>query len=440
MGQLKLTELTRMLLTNNMKEKITLLTAFLMLFLSNTYGLGYPYGQKDLLKNLIQLNDKGISNALNHQWTDKNAPYYGAAFDADSVVSPIRTADLLESLICAYVTPESEYYESKELLERMTIAAKQLIALQHEDGTIDLITTNFHSTPDLGFVIFPMSVAYSIIAQHGNLNYGELPLLMKKFMLKAGEALSVGGIHTPNHRWVVSAALSWLNKFFPNPKYVERIRQWLDEKIDLDPDGQYNERSTGGYSPHIDKNLIYLARNLSYDYIYEYVRKNLDMTFFFVRSNGEIATESSRRQDQYHIVKMTSYYISYLYLALHDKSSRYSGMVDYIEKTVPSNELGGMLSLFIEDPLLLRELPKPEPLPENYHKHFAYSDMVRIRKGDTDMSIITGNTSFFSYFKGNAALEAVRLSSAFFGKGQFESQKMEKVGDTYILSSSGNTD
>jgi hypothetical protein len=285
-----------------------------------------------------------------------------------------------------------------------------------------------------------MSVAYSIIAQHGNLNYGELPLLMKKFMLKAGEALSVGGIHTPNHRWVVSAALSWLNKFFPNPKYVERIRQWLDEKIDLDPDGQYNERSTGGYSPHIDKNLIYLARNLSYDYIYEYVRKNLDMTFFFVRSNGEIATESSRRQDQYHIVKMTSYYISYLYLALHDKSSRYSGMVDYIEKTVPSNELGGMLSLFIEDPLLLRELPKPEPLPENYHKHFAYSDMVRIRKGDTDMSIITGNTSFFSYFKGNAALEAVRLSSAFFGKGQFESQKMEKVGDTYILSSSGNTD
>ena len=51
------------------------------------------------------------------------------------------------------------------------------------------------------------------------------------------------------------------------------------------------------------------------------------------------------------------------------------------------------------------------------------------------MSVITNNTTFFTFFKGEAALEAVRLSAAFFGKGQFQSQRLEKEGNTYILSS-----
>ena len=60
--------------------------------------------------------------------------------------------------------------------------------------------------------------------------------------------------------------------------------------------------------------------------------------------------------------------------------------------------------------------------------------MVRIRDGEVDMSIITNNSTFFTYFKGEAALEGIRLSSAFFGKGQFVSQQLEKDGDHYILS------
>jgi len=83
----------------------------------------------------------------------------------------------------------------------------------------------------------------------------------------------------------------------------------------------------------------------------------------------------------------------------------------------------------------MQRLPEGTHLPTHYHKVFKYSDMVRIREGHTDMSIIANNTTFFTYFKGQAALEAVRLSSAFFGKGQFQSQRLEKEGDTYVLSS-----
>jgi hypothetical protein len=356
-------------------------------------------------------------------------------FDNDSIVSPIGTANLIETLTCAYVSPASEYYKSADMLQRMVIGTQALLNFQHEDGTIDLLSTNFHSTPDLGFTIYPVALAYSIIKQKGNLQYGELPALIKQYLLHAGKALSVGGIHTPNHRWVVSGALAWLQSFFPNPAYKARVEQWLAEKIDIDPDGQYHERSTAIYTPVTNRSLLILAKKMGYDKLYDPIRRNLDMTFYFVHANGEIATESSNRQDRYYHANLAGYFLAYNHMALHDRDARYWGMVRYIEETVPVKQLRYMLPYFLEDPALLEELPTATPIPTHYEKLFSYSDMARIRDGAVDMSVIASNTTFFTFFKGEAALEAMRLSSAFFGKGQFESQQMEKVGETYVLSS-----
>jgi hypothetical protein len=419
-----------------MKNKITIcLLLLLMLSVSNVKCITPPYKSRELLTQLIRLNDDDISNSLKWQWTDKNNALCGAIFDGDSIVSPNGTAHFIQKLMCSYVSPVSTWYQSKELLNRMILAANGMITLQHSDGTIDLVNANFHSTPDLGFTIYPLALAYSIMLQNKNLNYGELNSLMKRYMLKAGDALSVGGVHTPNHRWVITGALAWLYQFFPDPRYKSRAEQWLAEKVDIDPDGQYHERSTAVYTPVTNRSLIDIAQKMHYEYLYDHVRKNLDLTFYFVRSTGEIATESSNRQDKYIISDMSGYYRFYRFMALKDKDSRYSGMVDYIEKTVPLANLGGMLPYFIEDPSMLQELPKPTPLPTSYEKQFKFSDIVRIRDGERDMSIISNNSTFFSYFKGTAALEGMRLSAAFFGRGQFQSEKIEKVGDTYILSS-----
>ncbi|MEX2232886.1 MAG: hypothetical protein WD824_12035 [Cyclobacteriaceae bacterium] len=394
-----------------------------------------PYTKKELLAQLVVLNDMNIPTDLERQLTKKGTAYYGAVFDADSVVSPIATAQLIQFLMCAYVSRDSKYYQSKEILQRLTLAANALVNLQHEDGTIDLLTTNFHSTPDLGFTIFPLGLAYSIMLKNNQLDYGDFPLVMKKYLLKAGEALAAGGIHTPNHRWVVTAGLAWVNSFFPDPKYRTRVDQWLAEKIDIDPDGQYNERSTAVYTPITNRTLLDVAIKMKYDFLFDIVRRNLNLTFYFVHSNGEIVTESSNRQDKYLQRNMSGYYLAYNYMALMDKDSRYSGMVDYIQRTVPLDHLLYMLPHLIEDPALLRDLPEPKPLLTDYHKYFEYSNMVRIREGEVDMSIITNNPTFLTFFKGEAALEAVRLSAAFFGKGQFESQQLQRDGDTYILSS-----
>jgi hypothetical protein len=409
--------------------------ALLFMLWSPGFAAEPPATRNALLRDLIRLNDEGVPALMESQLMAKGKLYFGAAFDADSVVSPIRTAGLIQSFMCAYTSRDSKYYRSAEVLNRMTLAAQALVNLQHDDGTIDLLTTNFHSTPDLGFTVYPLALAYSIALKNKDANFGEFMPLLKKYLLKAGNALSVGGIHTPNHRWVVSGALAWLYSFFPNPAYSHRVDQWLAEKIDIDPDGQYHERSTSVYTPVTNRSLLFIAQKLNHEALYEAVRKNLDMTFYLVHSNGEIATESSRRQDKYVRSDMGGYYLAYNFMALHDKDSRYSGMVDYIMQTVPAVHLLYMLPLFLDDPTLLGELPNPVPVPTRYHKEFNYSDMVRVREGNVDMSIISDNTTFFTFFKGQAALEGVRLSSAFFGKGQFQSERMEKDGDTYILSS-----
>jgi len=415
------------------------LFSIVLLFLfcvSTASAFGATKNKKELLSELVKLNDKNIPGTLKNQWIAKDDQYYGAVFDGDSVVTPMGTAQFIQNLMCAYVSPGSKYYKSKEILQRMTLAAGGLLNLQHEDGTIDLIATNFHSTPDLGFTIYPLAQAYSIMLMNNKLEYGELPSAMKKYMLNAGKALSVGGIHTPNHRWVVSGALAWINSFFPDTTYRARVEQWLAEKVDIDADGQYAERSTSVYTPTTNRSLLEMAKRMNYPELFDIVRKNLDMTFYFVHSNGEIATESSNRQDKYQVSNMAGYYLAYNYMALHDKDSRFAGMVRYIENTVPVSDLLYMLPYFLEDASVIQVLPDPQPIPTYYHKDFKYSDMTRIRQDKTDLSIVTNNTTFFTFFRGKAALEAVRLSSSFFGKGQFQSQKIEKEGDTYILSAS----
>ncbi len=389
--------------------------------------------EQGLLSRLMRLNDGTIENILDRQELNTQHRWFGGVKNAYGIHAPGGAAGLLQNLTVAFVSPQSKYHVDDRLRLAMERAIDYLIKVQHEDGTIDLLSTNFHSTPDTGFVVEPVCLAYTIASQRSQENILR-PILdkMQTFLLNAGRALSIGGIHTPNHRWVVSMALSRIHQLFPNKTYLARIDQWLAEGIDIDPDGQYTEQSTAVYSPLTDRCLITLARLLDRPELLEPVRQNLEMTIYYIHPNGEVVTEASGRQDQFRIAFPDQYYYPYRYLAIKDNNGRFSAMAANIEKTSFSR-LNRNLPLLLEDPFLERPLPAPVALPMDYRKTFIHSNLIRIRRGETDATILGENHTFFSFFKGAAALQAIQLSMAFFGKGEFKTEQIEEVDGKLIL-------
>ncbi|MFN8347933.1 MAG: hypothetical protein U0X91_23210 [Spirosomataceae bacterium] len=385
------------------------------------------------LLDWIKVYDQNLPNYKPLKVTEVNHRYFGGYRNDVEIPNPHSTAGFIMVSCMLMSCPESVYYQSKEQLKEVEEAIRCLLKMQHPDGTIDLLETNFHSTPDTGFILENIVPAYKFL-KSAKVKGSETTLdLLKTFLTKAGEALTVGGIHTPNHRWVVSAALTKLNELFPDPRYINRIEQWLAEHIDIDADGQYNEKSTNSYSPIVNRSLIIMAKGLNKPELLEPVRKNLMMTLYYVHPNGEVVTEASNRQDKGTIGNMAKYYYCYRYMALLDNNGEMAAMCRLIENTAAKNQLAGYLDYFLEDPNLWKELPSSKALPTNYAKAFPFSGVVRIRRENWDTTILSNNASWLTFHKGNAVLQAMRVAASFFGKGQFDSVKIEQEGNTWVL-------
>ena len=387
----------------------------------------------DLFIKLIQLNDEQVSKILQLQNLDKTSKYFGGVCDNWKIYNPHSTAGLIKTLSISYSADKSKFYRDQALIEPMVQAANYLLKIQHSDGTIDLLSTNFHSTPDTAFVVEPIWLSYHLIKHDENAT--QLLDLLKEFMLKAGETFIAGGIHTPNHRWVVSMALAMLNHTFTDERYKNRISEWLREGIDMDEDGQYEEKSTYIYTPLTNRCLMNIALLDNRPELWEYVDKNLEMMMYYVHPNGEVATEASGRQDQFQAGFMEHYYLPYKMAATRGKRKpEFWAMVSLIEKTVPEKLLT-YLPYFMINPLISTDFHKKEggTVPDNYVREFRGSNLVRIRRGNIDATILGNNPTFLTVSKGNAVLASVRLASAFFGRGQFKSKIVEKLGDSFIL-------
>ncbi len=386
------------------------------------------------LLDWIAINDSQLANYTPLKVTKAGHPLAGGYMNEADMPNPHTTSGFLMKASMLFACPESRHYGLKTVLADIDAAARSLLRMQHTDGTIDLLETNFHSTPDTAFVLENVVPAYKFLMQMNGTETARQ--LVKTFLKQAGEALIVGGIHTPNHRWVVSAALTKLNELFPDSRYTNRIDQWLAEHIDIDADGQFNEKSTNSYSPIVDRSLISMARGLNKPELFDPVRRNLTMTLYYVHPNGEVVTEASNRQDKGTVGNMARYYYCYRYMALLDKNGQMSALCRLIEKTCPTEQLAGYLDYFLEDPTLWKDLPASAPLPTSYAKAFPYSGVVRIRRGDWDATLLSTNATWLTFHKGNAVLQGMRVATSFFGKGQFQSETIEQQGQSWVLRNS----
>lgn len=389
--------------------------------------------EDDYYSKLVKANDASLPSVFERVKGSTNRMYVRGIGEA------------VDALAGAYCAPESAYFRSPDLIAALDAAADKLLSAQHGDGTID--SGNLNSPPDTGFVVQTVCTALAVLQRMNAPQLSSVNGKLGKFVLAAGDALSTGGVHTPNHRWVVSSALAQINSLFPSAKYVDRIDDWLGEGIYCDPDGQFAERSTGIYSRVIDNALITMARLLPRPELLEPVRRNLAMNIFYMHPNGELETVGSRRQDQTMAAWISNYYLQYRYLAIKDQNRQFAAVARFAEQIgLDHAEVKIPLIEFLEEPLYRQVLPDPDPLPSSYARFFANSALARIRGGDTSATVYGGsdwplgvasglasNPTFFNFRKGKAVLESVRMTPNFFSEGPFRSDGMKVEENRYLL-------
>lgn len=373
---------------------------------------------------VVTRHDNTVSRYLAAQVTDPGSRHCGGMPDRDGIHHPGSAGGLANAYTAAFLHPRSKYHKDPALLERIRLAGAFLTRRQSPDGNLDLLTTNFNSPPDTGFVVWNVAEAASIARKYGA---PEIERALEPFLRKAAAGLAKGGVHTPNHRWVICSALAQIHALWPDARSLRRIDQWLAEGIDIDEDNQFTERSAI-YSNVCDRSFVVMAAKLGRPELLEPVRRNLGTLLYLLHPGYEVVTEISRRQDLNQKFDMAPFWFPLRAMAVWDRNAMFATIARHFEDTHAN------LATLLDYPELAAAGPEPQPVPDHYEKTFRTLGLARIRRGATSASILLGGASrFFTVRRGDAVIEAVRFASAFFGKGQFVPTEWNQEGKSFFL-------
>ncbi|MDO4900381.1 hypothetical protein [Actinomyces sp.] len=253
------------------------------------------------------------------------------------------------------------------------------------------------------------------------------------------EPLRSGGVHTPNHRWELCQALAKLDARSPDPERRARIDQWLSEGIDVDPDGQYSERSAN-YAAHVtNRSLLVLARELGRPDLEDVVVRNLEAVVAMTDPSGNVETIHSRRQDQFHTVPLSVFHHQ-LRLASVTRNRRDLAWWCARAWRMGVPDPGDELSNALLDPRCTAPLLEPAA-PGDDERRFASGLVVRRRRrqylclnGGSDWPVfrraasgLACNPTFLHAWVGDVEIRSLRLSRAFFGLGPFRAERIRRL-------------
>lgn len=351
----------------------------------------------------------------------------------------------LAGLVAAYCAPESSFHGAESLIPRMERGARAFLDALDPYGLLD--AGNLSSPPDTAFVVEAIGAALAVLRQRQDAALSGTQEILSRFLQRVGAALLTGGIHTPNHRWVVCSALARIHSLFPDGRYVERIDDWLGEGIYQDADGLFPERSPNYARVEVNA-FVTMARLLNRPALLDPVRRHLEANLYLLQPDGMLETVQSRRQDQDRPVHVANFYLQYRYLAIRDNHAGFAAVARLIAERPGEGLVEGVNPVihFLEEPLLRRPLPEGGTIPADYRRVFANSQLVRVRRGPRAASIFGGddrpveiasglahNPTFFRFQNGRAVLESVRMGGRFFSLGAFRAEGVRVEGPRMVL-------
>ncbi|WP_309108103.1 hypothetical protein [Arthrobacter sp.] len=410
---------------------------------------------------------------------------------------PHRTAmSHLLGLVTVFTSPESGLHGSRQLVDPMIGCLERLEQLQGPDGLFG--GDNLSSPPDSAFTINDACLAVQLLRAQGGesgIRTGagsrgagsegagsegagsksaavlqEIEARLWQIIAKITPALVEGGVHTPNHRWELCAALAQIHSLDPRPEIDRRIDEWLAEGIDQLPDGMYSERSPLYASAVTNPSLLIIADSSGRPELLDHVRKNLEAFLPWFNPDGTVESVFSRRQDQWLDFGGAGFLLPYRRLAIQDGRSDFAAAAGWLAG-FPLLEPAKLLAQTKVQPGLAGVLTQgQEPVPQEQNEQVQQGQKqrgqvqmpsvlqparaalgscatYRFRQGETAVTVFGGgdhsasgvasglsnNPTFLRFRHGNSVLSDVRLTRNFFNLGPFRSMGTVAEGEDVRL-------
>jgi len=327
-------------------------------------------------------------------------------------------------------------------LARAAQAADFMLRARRPSGNIDLLSVNYDSAPDTGFVVQQVCAVIELARARAVDSPAWRALLerLEQFVRRAVAGMLTGGFHTPNHRWVIASALVQAHALFPDLDVASTVDAYLAEGIDVDAEGLFIERSIGVYDAVNDRSWLLIAERRDCPETLDAVARNLDLDLRFLHADGTAETGLSRRQDYgtrtvplglahcyllYNVLRPTPVYVQAAQM-LWEKSD------------APAGHL-----LWLAYPLLKYGDPEltDAVLPDSFTLYMPLNGIWRTRRGLLSASAFRNTTRLFSLVYGKAELSSVKISQTYFGHntGRFISDDVTATEDGVILRSEGRS-
>ncbi|BEL04757.1 hypothetical protein Q0Z83_029480 [Actinoplanes sichuanensis] len=286
---------------------------------------------------------------------------------------------------------------------------------------------NVDSPPDSAFSVNDLADAARLLAGAGE-RAGLLELLDSMT-----PALLRGGVHTPNHRWELSAALARLHRLDPRPEIAARVAQWLAEGVDIE-DGLYSERSANYAAAVSNPSLLVVADVFDRPDLLDAVEANLTATLDLLLPDATVETVLSRRQDQRRPMPLRIFLLPLRVMAIRrDRGDLAWAAGIALEQGIDSPASA------VADPITGRRLPPAVPPPTPRQRHFAAAGTL-VAHGPDTAAVVFGGSDYGRHRRirsglansptllrlhaGDTVLESVRLSRTFFGLGPFRADTL----------------
>ena len=402
------------------------------------------------LQNVVPKLVQDVKRDFHWQIMDETHPHFGAFFSKDSGLEESGHGGTTRYVMgCGLVLLVMEKHpellpadtpSQADLLHRMSIALDYMHRAQRPSGLLDLRSTNYDSSPDTGFVLEQLCALTSIGRASSVL--AEPLAKIESFIRRAVPGILIGGFHTPNHRWVITSALSQARSLFDGLGVDEVIKSYIAEGFDADEEGAYIERSVGIYDTVSNRALMFFAENwdnpADVEAALDAVNRNLDFDLHLLHADGTAETGLSRRQDygtrtiptplitpllQYHANRPNPLYVKAAQW-FWDKASAVNAIQDVSWLTYILLKYG-------------EPAPSNAEMPTDFVRLYPKNQIWRVRKGEISSTVFGGATRLMTLTYGEIELSSVKISQTYFSVGHFIAETVTAENKSVTLHSSG---